>query len=850
MTWCRYGQRVGTRVDMLPFLAPYVDAQGTSEAVFAPRQSSLYELGPPYRRYLVDGLSTRVSWANACARSAGADHFTYGQPLPLITLGPTAAPTAHLKPCYDPTCDRKARLSFDLDASDNAASLPLPSAQQIMSVMDRFLMDHMVESACENTIDFADEPCLVFLGRNHVKDRTVHVIYPFLSFERIADNRLGKAHPLCAELNDMLKPLGLVGDFSICNSGLRWEFTDKFDGGQFRGAVNALYAQRHESITEKPWLYIASRVDPHVYEGDDAWERECKWILPRKRQATEVTRVVAQVSVTVPGTPEEMICAAVPQLKGVQFVRIQQPTGVLKLEPRCNFCPFKDAPSDNMPAHQHAGNKLYAYVRPSGKVDLHCAVCVKKLVLQAPEGDHMDIIEAYNSKYARVGHSNVLVLPVTLQDGTLSGIQVLKKQEFEAGASDQKGKIKINGTKYTEAQYWYTHERSTKYPLGILYDPSRTCDPRYYNSFTGFNPLAEKAAAEFADLSTAQLEAKFPNLRELILANLCNNDKDLAHQVLLFFADMLVNPGRKPHYGIAMYGPQGCGKGLTAQFFLNLVGLANGVHGDADIFTSQYNAVFVDKLFIFGDESVSAKDEVTAARMKKLITEGSVMRRQKYRDDGEVKTCMRFMLASNGHPVALECKERRWMVLNCDYRKGSELDASWRQLVVEVAKECNDPQSTGAFLAWARKIDLSAFDFSTPPRTQGRWRLQFEQFTPYMRFWYKVLCSEELAANFDGMNNVKYVKFGGDSLLQCFGKDIPKSLVWDAFSTGEFMEAKCNNVALWKFLRKLGDFKDTQLGPEYGRVYMVTIPKIDAARLAFAEHIGQPVEIFSTWKLE
>lgn len=852
--------RVGTPTDVAQYLpdgycaaAREADLPGTANA---------YVLGGTARpRLSCDPAHLRVAWARAAIASCGEVQYSSDLAVwPLVHFGhegKVGALTATLKNCYQPDSAARARVILDIDGRDNTKWFPSP----------RDLFDVCCEMLNRHTSGFRFDPSTtfgaVFFLSMPGKERSAHVIFPFLCFDNIPENVLGKAHPLTDAFNELLEPLGMQGDFSICNSGIRWEFGNKFpsNSNQGRNCVAVPTFLNTPEDVSFYWRDLAVLLDPRVLPTDQCYQNVIKWIIPdivAANPAKRRTGIVRNFAVD-PSTGsaiEARIIQEFPDLAQGGFRRIFQGEGITKLLPGSNFCPFKMEASDDQPAHYHASPKLYIFARPDGTSQVHCGVCegqsmILPSVFNPDDTLQSSILREFNSKWARIGPLKVMRLPTILDNGEWHETTLLEPRQFETAADSTDPKLKVNGRSFTRAQFWYRSDDCLRFPLGITFDPSFTCAPGFYNSYRGLNVAVQDAPA-----------TAWTNTRELIYANICNRDDASFRAVIGFFTHLIQNPGEKPGWGICIYGPQGCGKGLMAQFFAKIVGRRHTCTLDATALESQWNYRMMESLLVIAEEAVAAKEEKTISMLKAYVTEDYLNTRKKYADDRENKTYMRLLMLSNSEsPVVIEDHDRRWLVLNARYNLGADQDQAWRQRISAIVEERESLGGCAAFYQHALVADNSDFDSRLPIRTRARWEVRYQLMDEYERYVYHLCTGGDVCGTVfeDGAGIYRYVA----DQIKCDIADlgsharqfhVPKALFFTGLQERARHSKNLTESRLWRYLYKVvaEDTWSVQrpVLTNGNRARLVRLPSNDVLQKGFCDTLGQPVEIFTTWRID
>ena len=852
---------VGKPVNILPFITNA--SLAFIEANLPATKGNAYSLGGTFRKRIqCDPQVLRAAWAHACQLSTGSELLNGSPFFPLLELeeaGKYGALTSQLKGCYDPASSAKARVALDIDGLDDSKPFPTPS--------------HLHAAACDmlqrNTdaaYDMGKERAVLFFLSTPSKPRSVHLYFVDLCFAQTEANVLGKAHTLTGIFDALLADYGMQGDFSICNSGLRFPFGNKFPPNKNNGrdAVGVPFFFNFEDVDGLTFDALSSLIDPRCYVFDDAFNRELVWKsapvaapAPAQRQAVGVAEPTRTLLANVQPS-ESALLTHLPELIGVNMHRINQPGGVVKLVPQTTWCPFKVTPSSDHPAHHHSCAKLYAFTYPHGGAVLFCGVCTGKRIVVDGNTSAEDVVQErvineFNGRYARCGAYNVLRYGMELPSGSFSEPQLMSYAQFCNAAANLNPAIKINKRNFKEPEFWYSSNNSKRFVLGMRFDPSYKLDGNYFNTYTGINP------AVLAKVESVGID-QWQRTRSLIENNICGGDVQAAKAFIGFFVDLVRNPGVKPGFGICIFGPQGCGKGLATQFFAKIVGDNHSCTLDNTSLEGQFNYRMMQSTLVIAEEAVAAGNERTVSLLKSYVTESKLPVRRKYQDETEADTFMRIVMLSNSDaPVRIEDRDRRWLVLNAGYNMGNDDDVAWRSKIEDIVGERESLIGCASFVKYAMQCDNSQFDARLPIRTQARWQVRFSRFNEYERFIYSALCTgvlcNQMTDDSDGchlqLSKQYQCEVAGLGAL-AFARPMPKRMMYIGLMETTRND-KVNESGLWKMLLQIlpeeqWNFSRSQVGQS--RCRMMRVPPRADLQKAFCVKLGQPLEIFSTWLLE
>ena len=151
-----------------------------------------------------------------------------------------------------------------------------------------------------------------------------------------------------------------------------------------------------------------------------------------------------------------------------------------------------------------------------------------------------------------------------------------------------------------------------------------------------------------------------------ILDTWCNGDEKLFGYVMMWFADIIQNPGNKPHTALLLTGGQGTGKSVICDVGLSaILGGFYGKSAKRDDIVGKFNGMLVGKLLWLSEESLFAGDKMSMQVLKDRITSPTIDVEYKGVDKFQFPSYTRFIFTSNmDHATDLEHDDRRFVVLH------------------------------------------------------------------------------------------------------------------------------------------------------------------------------------------
>ena len=681
-------------------------------------------------------------------------------------------------------------------------------------------------------------------------------------------------------LNAVLKTRNAKCDVSITSSGLRLETMDKMTkNNRYRGecAVERFSYHNHgdDVLHHFYWTWpLVTRTEAIVLQ----WPP-----LPStsKRPASSSSMMRVQ-DIVMPNDLIASIINAVPSWKDAKMHTRFLEDGVTCVSVMSTHCPFKLQPSDDMPAHQHKKpGKLYALCDAKrGEITIKCHICGDARISLRPAADdsltaqRSEVIERFNARFAVLSDGRVLEYPHVAR-GVEVPLRILSKEEFR-NANARHGETIAFGKKQIDyPMFWYSSNHAKRFEH-VMCDPSYGTPPEVYNTFQGFNRTIEEEAKRWGETEPNNI-APCRAWLDLVFANICENDQRIFNYVLDWFAHMIQFPAKKPAVAIVMCGPPGCGKGLCAQALLNIIGQPHAKQVGAGDLTGNYNSIIIDCVFVFADESIASRDQEGANRLKLLVTETSMVRKEKYVSDRNVQVFQHLLVASNDkNAINYQHGERRFMVLDCKDRLAPPFTQMHQQVMNGVVAVLNDTKAMGCLLNYLRARDLNKFEVRDFPNTAGNWETQYASLDCYWKFIYRALCRESwcdapyepeepMRLRMHVLIGILEREHGVEATIAtlpevCFAakKDkapYPKDMVNKALRH-MFPDARLTDSGLWTALYALVDVEGTPLIRSFAQrtgnsvVQCFNLPAIRDLREAFVRVRGRcDMSIFETHKL-
>ena len=240
-------------------------------------------------------------------------------------------------------------------------------------------------------------------------------------------------------------------------------------------------------------------------------------------------------------------------------------------------------------------------------------------------------------------------------------------------------------------------------------------------------------------------------METLIHQGLAAGNDEHFEYILNWIAYMFQKPQILPEVALVFTGSKGTGKSTLGTALTHMVGATHAIQVTSpDVFIGRFNAHLENKIMIFADEAISARNEVQNARLKAYITEDALVVEGKGLAARQVKNYYHLIIASNNpQPVLISPDERRYAIFKVSdvYRK--DLDF-FKKLHLQMQ---NGGYEKFMYDMLIRHLgDWAPRD--TMPVTNPMIDQKVETMDPVDKWWYDVLCYESQHPSNTGLNRM------------------------------------------------------------------------------------------------
>lgn len=207
-----------------------------------------------------------------------------------------------------------------------------------------------------------------------------------------------------------------------------------------------------------------------------------------------------------------------------------------------------------------------------------------------------------------------------------------------------------------------------------------------------------------------------------------------------WFASIVQEPHIKNGTALVDHGKQGAGKNILYEFFgEQIIGNDHYLYvADFDQLTGQFNAQFLGKIFVLGDEVTFAGGHKANNKLKSMITQGRQRIEKKGKDAETMVDYTNYaMLSNNPDTVKMEEEQRRFVATLVSLCRRGDL-AYFRDLAEHMAK----PETADHFYTYLMQLDLSDFDVRKLPKSQDTEDMKVRCMSSVELFAHQLLAGE------------------------------------------------------------------------------------------------------------
>lgn len=166
---------------------------------------------------------------------------------------------------------------------------------------------------------------------------------------------------------------------------------------------------------------------------------------------------------------------------------------------------------------------------------------------------------------------------------------------------------------------------------------------------------------------------------DYVLEVIADGNKDYAHWVFSWLADILQNPHKKPGTALVLVGVEGAGKTFLGEHILGkIIGSVHATQTNSvSTLTNQFNTIIDNKIFLVCNEAIHSYQKDVASRLKSLITDETIVIEPKGINSYTKPNHMHMMFTSNEEASAIFISaspyERRFTVLKVSDHRARDI---------------------------------------------------------------------------------------------------------------------------------------------------------------------------------
>ncbi|WP_036285541.1 primase-helicase family protein [Methylocystis sp. ATCC 49242] len=277
------------------------------------------------------------------------------------------------------------------------------------------------------------------------------------------------------------------------------------------------------------------------------------------------------------------------------------------------------------------------------------------------------------------------------------------------------------GVKYVPlGKFWLANPIRRQCLGGVILDPSNQAGDEYLNLWEGFAVEPRKGTWRL--------------MRRHIWNIICGKNKTAFKYVVRWMARAVQHPELPGYTVIVTRGGEGTGKGLVGATLVKLFG-AHGLHiVHAEHLVGRFNGFLQRTVALFADEAFFAGDKKHVSVLKAIVTEEMMAIEEKFRAIFQGRNFLHIFMASNNDwvvPASLDA--RRFVVFDVDNEKQGD-----RQYFKAILRE-REHGGLAAMLYDLQRVDLTAFDVTDIPKTEGLKRQKTLSLDPCTAWMFEVL---------------------------------------------------------------------------------------------------------------
>ena len=342
----------------------------------------------------------------------------------------------------------------------------------------------------------------------------------------------------------------------------------------------------------------------------------------------------------------------------------------------------------------------------------------------------LEAVEEVNNKHFVVTVSGQTVIASLEHDHALNRERLVFSQERDIKLRYRHRRYLVGFTQRSAeiwkglGEAWLEHRNRRNYERLALI-PNGDVPPDTFNLWRGFG--VEPRAGDW------------PLIRQYLFEVICSKSEGDYGWLLRWMARAVQYPELHGEVAVVLRGQKGTGKGTLNQILRRLfrqhaMQITNPAH-----LTGRFNGHLADVLFLFVDEAFWAGDKTGEGALKGLVTEPTIPIEPKFINLFQATNRLKILMASNADwVVPATADERRYFVLDV-----SDCRRDDRNYFTRLHNAIDGPELP-ALLDHLLKLDLSDFDFRTPPHTAALNAQKLVGADSLTGFWFDCLTNAEV----------------------------------------------------------------------------------------------------------